>query len=698
MALPTTTNSNPFQYPGNTLLVKLGGQNRYGILIKASTADNYLFYISTDTGATWTLKQTIVRTNLVDIGALHWDNGNFITWAYRTNESSQDRLYFRRIDLVNNGSTGECLVASPANGGTPGSYHTALDVRAIGVNPSTIYIVVAAGTQIGGQQGVTLYGAINDQFGNLTANNDIIKGTRQWLFTASAGRCGVSLDFQHDGGGSLSSNANLWVAYGRASLYLTKLQWTGAGWTGTTATTLIAASTGNRDYTAGRWTGQVFEMLYPDPVTTDRVVLLERDSANSVTSTRPQCPAHPTGVIRQAMFAYTPNYAPGDVRVFAVGTSTAVIYYIDWVRATNTWTSWTTTGIAAVIGTNADNWGVKPSSYQDARHMVYAATGTTPFTLSVTAQTLSYSPNIPTWVQPPTPQSGSAWDVAVILPLDWSFSDQDPGDTQSAFAVSKQVGVAALSYWRASDSTWQAGEVQNTSGSTILNVPAATMAATDAATTFKVKVWDSASLASQYSAGIIVIPSTPVNPTITAPTAAQVLTTGSVTFTWTVSEETAYRVTLTTNPGGVLSFDSGWITGSALTYTPNFVLVNGSGWTGTVQTKNNEGLASSVVSVNFTVSYTPPATPTLVCTPISASGYIQVAITNPTPSGGQPVVSSQELWRRVGTDDTTQVRLVTGLASNVTYNDWRAAAVTSYQYRTQVFGVNGTATFSAWTT
>jgi hypothetical protein len=694
----TTTNTNPLQYPGTTLLVKLGGRNRYVALVKGSTADNYLFYVSTDTGASWSLNQTIVRTNVTDVGALHWDNGDFVTWAYRTNESSQDRLYVRRLGMVAGTSTTECLVANPGNGGVAGTYHTAVDVRAVSINSTTIYIVVAAGTQIGGNQGATLYGAVNDQFGNVTANNGILKGTRQWMFTAASGRCGVSLDFQHDGGGSLSSTPHLWVLFGRASLYLAKLQWTGAGWTGPSGTTQIAASTGNRDYTVGRYTGQVFNIVYPDPAATDRVVFIERDAANTTTTIRPQCPAHPTGVIRQATLAYTPNYSPGDVRVFAVGTSTAVVYYVDWVRATNTWTSWTTTGIAAVIGTNADNWSVKPSSSGDARDMVYTATGTTPFTLSVTAQTLTYAPNIPTWVTPTTPASGSAWDVATILPLDWAFTDNDPGDTQSAFAVSKQIGAGALTFWRASDSTWQVAEVQNTSGTTALNVPAATMLAADAATTFKVKVWDSSSTASQYSAGVTVIPSTPVNPSITAPTAAQVLTTNSVTMTWTAAEQTQFRVQLFVTAGAQV-YDSGWINdGSSRSYLVPYVLLNSTNWTLHLQTANNEGLASVDQTRQFTISYIPPMTPTTLATPLALTGIMQVVITNPTPGGGAPAVASQDLYRRVtGSGDPTGVRVAASLANNATYQDWQAVGGVSYDYRSVVTGVNGTTSSGVFT-
>jgi hypothetical protein len=312
-----------------------------------------------------------------------------------------------------------------------------------------------------------------------------------------------------------------------------------------------------------------------------------------------------------------------------------------------------------------------------------------------TAQLLTYAPTAPTWV---TPANGAAADVAVALPLDWVFNDPNPGDTQSAYAVRRQIGAGALNYWRASDSTWQVAEVQNTSATTALSLPGGWGADVDANHSYAVKTWDSGSLASPYSDAVVVVPSAVVTPTITAPTAAQVIATNQVTITWTVSAQTAYRVRLVQTSGaGSLNYDSGWITGTDLTFIPPSILPTATGYTITLNTRNSEGLSSGDVTRAFTVTYLPPMTPTLVCTAVPASGWIAVVITNPAPTGGAPALASQDLYRRVVGDTSNGVLLSSGLSSGATYNDWQAASGVAYEYRVQASGVNGTSIFSAWT-
>ena len=171
-------------------------------------------------------------------------------------------------------------------------------------------------------------------------------------------------------------------------------------------------------------------------------------------------------------------------------------------------------------------------------------------------------------------RSGDAADVSSTLVLDWNFVDSDPSDTQSAYAVSRQIGAGSLTYWRASDSTWQATEQKNTSATTGLSLATSWASASDAAHTFKVKVWDTPDAASGYSSGFIVIPSARVNPSFVAPTADQVITISSIFIDWTASEQTAFKVTLESNPGAVIMYNSGWVNSTTTEFTPPFTLVD----------------------------------------------------------------------------------------------------------------------------
>lgn len=883
--IATTTNSTPFQYPSQTLMDRDPVTGYLYCLVKASTADTYVLYRSTDNGTSWGLWLSTTRTNVQEIGSIFITNNQILMWAYRTNESSQDRIYFRRSDLtLTPGWEGEVQLGVPGNGGSGGAVHQGVDLTAV-VTTSATYVAVAVGTVLTTVQGVTFYGVSIPAGSGPSYNNSIFTGSRQWLDTGT-GRVTPSCDLEHTGDGKSAPTPHLWVAFGRSKLQMVKLSWNGAGWAGPASAVTISSSVGTLDSVPARWDGTRFVMAVPSAST---VVVYERDRSNSSTTTR-TTPTHTTGVVRNCVANY--NSTSGDIRVYAIGTSTDVLYYVDYSRAGAAWGSWTQVLATAVLGAAAGNYGVRRSTYGDSRHDPYTAHSGAPNTLTHTPQSVAFAPNTPTWV---SPQGGSAQDVGQALLLDWAFTDPDPADAQTAYAVSRQIGAGSLNYWRASDSTWQVAEVQNTSGSTALTLASGWASGSDANYTFKVKVWDGASTASGYSSGLVVVPSVKVNPTISSPAVAAVLTTSTVPVTWTVSEETAYQLTLTPanvldsfsrsatdtwssadtgqaytlsgtaanfdiasgvgtiQPGatssdriavvtadtgadrtveatakwaalpatgalrvGVLaryvdasnfylgeisiattgvvtvqatknvagsktvlatfthatayvggvnwrircdvtgtrirvkawrasdsepdyqvdttdtaitsgtlagvfarnetavtthvasidtfsavnmpaSYDSGWVSSTALTATPPTVLGNNTAWNVSLRTRNLEGLASEWATNGFTVVFVAPATPTLVASPNTAGGYISVAITNPTPGGGQPVLASQDLYRRVVGGTDSGVRVAAGLSSGATYADWRAVSGIAYEYRCLALGVNGTTTFSAWT-
>jgi len=656
--IATTTNTNPFLYPGNSLLWRDLFDGFLWCMVKSSTADTYSVYRSVDNGANWALFSSVVRASIVEIGTgMVKEAGappSFLHWCYRTNESSEDRIYFRRLDLTTGIWSSEVLLSAVANGGTPGAVYTGMDIRMVNRSAPGIFHVVAVGTAIGGSIGVTLFGVF--EYFAFTPSTTFLTGTRQWLPEVGSGRITPSLDTEHPGDAYGAQN-NLWLAFGRTQLHMVKLAWTGDGWSGPPNTVLVRSGLTAQNSMPGRWDGQRFLMAVPNPTAgmTSTVAVFERNRANSATIER-VTPVHPTGVVRNCTLSY--NSVTGDIRVYAIGTSTAVLYYVDFIRATGLWSSWTQVGaLSAVLGTNGENYGVRRSTHGNARYDVYTAHSGN--TTTHTQQSLSFAPNTPTWV---APVNGQPADVALSLLLDWTFTDPDPTDTQKDFAISRQIGAGALAYFRASDSTWQAAEVQNASGTSSRTLAAAWGVHTDAVHTYKVKVWDQANVASAYSDAMAVTPSTPVNPTITAPTPAQVISGDQVTITWTVSEQTAWRVELLTNPGGVVVFDTGWApnslvpgTPSQLTYTVPAILANGSGWTLRLTTRNAEGLAGAPQTVNFTVAYVPPAAPTLVATPQPTLGVIRVVTTNPTPVGTQPAAATNDVLRRAVGDYSTNL-------------------------------------------
>lgn len=686
-----STSASPFEYPGNTR-VDLRNGSRLFCLVPGTTANTYLVYIlDSPYTAPWTLYQTTTRASIVDVGSIYVTpgNDNWLYWVYRTNESSQDRIYVRRLNLFNGGWSPEILVSAVGNGGVAGAVYGGLDVH-LQIYAGQIIMCIAAGITVGAQIGVTLLGVYWNTSGDPWVTQNIVPGNSRWLYTG-AGRIQPSIDIEHNGDGKTSAAPHLWIAFGRQRLQMVKMAWHGGGWSGpVTAQELIPTGMAARDYTTARWDGQAFLIAVPNPTAgaTDTVMLLERNQANTATITR-QTPPHTTGVIRHCGLSY--NAVTRDVRVYAIGTSTTVLYYVDFVRATGTWTSWATVLATAVIGATGEEWGVRRGSSGDAKHDVYTAHAAG--VMNHTNQSLSYAPFTPTWVN----TSGQAADVAAALNLDWNFLDPDPGDSQSAYAISRQIGAGALAYFRASDSTWQPAEVQNTSATSARSLASGWGAGTDLPHTYKVKVWDQTPTASGYSDALVVIASTIVNPAIVTPTPAQVLTGDSVSLTWTAAEETAYRVTLSITSGAQL-YDSGWIAGSVLAFTVPYTLLNGGAYTVTLQTMNNEGLPSAVQTRNVTVAFLAPDTPTNVNTAVPASGWIAVVITNPGPTAGRPVVAANDVYRRPVGDTSDGVRVGAVIANGGTYNDWQAVDGVPYEYRILASGVNGTSQFGAWTT
>ena len=641
VAITTTATTDPVDYPGQSYLDR-DPVTGYLWMVVIKPSNIFELYRSIDDGVNWTMAISLTRASVQEISSIVIDNSGMLNWAYRTNESSQDRIYYRRINL----SAGtlawdaEVLTGNPANGGVAGAVHTGIDIQSVG-NLNSRYVCIAVGTVLGTSIGVTLYGVISSpSTAAAVYNNGILKGTRQWLNTAPTGRVTPSLEIEHTGNPKVSTNGALWVTWGRTTVVRVRIPFVGGGWQGpSTAQTVVGGITA-QDFIAARWNGTYHNTAIPNPVSTSTVRVYRRNQANTETTTITS-PTHPTGIVRNCSLSH--NHSTGDLRIYAIGTSTTVLYYVDWVQATNTWTSWNQVSATAVIGATGQNYGIRRGSTGNSKFDIYFASGSTPFTINHLQQSLSFAPNAPTWAAMAY-NHGSAADVNAALTLDWIFSDIVPTDVQSAYALSRQIGTGALQYWRASDSTWQSTEIKNLTSTTQLTLGSGWAAASDAAYTFAVKVWDSTDIPSLYSAPFTLIPSSKVNPTITSPTEAQVINGTVLTTTWTASEQTAFRVELQIFTSIVE--DTGWVSSTDLQYTLTSQLADGFSYSLFITTKNNEGLSSNRVQVNFSVDYTEPPVGSYIITPLPSSGVMQIVITNPTPVGAQPNLTSYDIYRR----------------------------------------------------
>ncbi len=656
----TTTQADPLAMPSNAPIGRDASNGNLFVIVRTG-ASTLTVYRSTDSGGSWASYAAFTHTNLGSVA--EWssfivDKNGWAHLAYRVSDTSSDTIWYRRVSTSAASPTwsgGLQLSETDGNGGSPGSVWQGVDMAVVR-NPDASYSIAVVGCRTQSsypRYGIQIMGVTITPGGAVSRKNGLVAGTREyWIHGVTPGRFGVSCETEHNGTGDTSANVpNLWVSWGRIDIAMVKLIWSQStlGWTGPSTGVFLKLSAAAQDDRPARWDGVRWITASIDPNDLTEVEVRERNQANTKTTLLPAPPAHPAGNVRNIALSY--DYTTKNLRVFATGTSTTHLYFVDYVRQTATWGAWAQVSPTAVLGTGGVEFGVRHGgTFGNARHDVVTAHAGSPNTVAHTGQTGSSTPNTPQWVTSTQPYThGGAADVGAALTLDWSFSDPDPGDTQSSWALSRQIGAGTVQYWRSSDSTWQATEQQNAGSSTQVTFAAGWAAGTDAAYTWKVRVWDSANTPSaDYSNGLTLIPSTKVDPAITSPTPGGVVNTERVTVTWTATEQTQRRVRLLTS-GGTQRHDSGFQADTTKTYTVPYTLDNGTAWQVEVTTKNNEGLTSNADTHSFTVSYAPPPPPTPTFTVNAAKGWITVAAAAAAPVGAQPAITSLALYRRIRT-------------------------------------------------
>lgn len=624
MATVTTTSvTDPLIWPNNTLIDYSSFDGYWYVMVRASTANTFEVW-RTNTGISWSLYVSLVRANVAEIGSIFISPMGFISWCYRTNESSEDRIYYRRLSLSNATWSAEVWLTATANGGVAGTVWGGLDVVTVDYGPSNSYqagMVAAAQNNNGG---IWVLGFNTLPGGAPQKNDNVMAGPRQFLpAVTTTGHHSPSIDVEHAGNGKTSGTPNLWVCYGRNGLFMNKLAWNGHGWINPAGKVDIVTGITARDYAPGRWDGTRFVMVRFTGGST--VTMHERNKSNTLTTTR-TTPAHTAGVVRQATIGY--NSTNGNPRIFAVGTSNNDLYYIDYDRGAGTWSSWTLFSATDITGANVNNFSVRAGSFGTSK--IDVLTAHTGVDIVHTAMSLPFTPLTPTWEFTQVPYvDGSAADVNAALLLDWKFNDPDASDTQGSYAVRRQIGAGAFAYWRASDSTWQAAEVQNTSATTQLTLASGWGSNADANHSYAVKTWDASGLASPYSAALVLVPSVKVNPTIDIPVDLSTWPTDHVTITWTVAEQTAYRAVLCFFGVPLEGTDTGKVVSTATTHSFARLMENNFQFSVRLWTWNNEGLQSTMDENSFLVQFVPPRTPTITVSPDPVRGYNTIKVTNP---------------------------------------------------------------------
>ncbi len=521
----------------------------------------------------------------------------------------------------------------------------------------------------------------------ITSADAITVGTKTTMASGVAISVG-GIDFHHtstDEKAIQSSTPHLYMVWTDDSkrVVFGKFTYSGGVWTASTARSIYTGASAPTVQMVFDGTRVVITAM--DGTT---VKLFERDAADTTTTTRTDGGTTLTGL--------STTY-DADQNVWYIGSASTDLKGLKFIRSTLAWATIET------LDTDAPDLGVTTRRY--AGNTVPIAFGTTTSSrVRYDTSTNNVAPSSPTWVN--TDNVGA--DVGAALVLDWNFVDGNPADTQTAYTLRRQIGAGSYAYWKAGTSTWDAAVQKITSATSAVTLASGWGADGDANHKFAVLVYDNLDTVSPYSAELTVTPSVPSVPVITTPADAGTVASASLTAVWTCTSQATYRVELLNSAGTVTLWDSGTLTSTSVRdQLIAYSLINGTAYKVRVTTTNAEGLTATPDTNSFTVTYTLPATPTVTVTPNNTTGVITVASAHPTPGGGQPTVTSAEVWVRCTTARNypdlerpvggAGIRVAAGLTPGASWIDRACSSGIAYEYLVRGWADNGTFADSAWT-
>jgi hypothetical protein len=673
--ISTNTNLVPLHRGFGTL-----SDGTWILAVLDSSTQEIEFFYSDDSGDSWSNCATTVqaknRTRQEFSASMAVDNDDNIWLVAADDDSGSDEVFLHRLTFDTDDVTVE---KSQATGFT--SFASFNPATAIGtpVKVSSDYYVP---TVIASSSNVCYF-----TIWKVTSADVVTRHmSDQLLFGATTGTVDIELHHNGDGKTVADSTPHWYIGY---QGYFRKVRWTsGTSWSFGTQRLLTSRGTGVSDIRF--YDGDAY-CLFTDS-TNAYLKCWKRDSADTTTTdVGSNDTTVPTGW-DSATERFLIIDSDGNMFVFDQGRSTDEGWSVREGRGYDDWDSWVN-GAITVAHAKIGVYGYYGDTNINYTPIIYEEDTTGYLVLDQTTLSYNQAPTAPTWVN----STGAVEDVAETLTLDWNFNDAD-GDAQSDYTLRKREGAGSYEYWNGT--SWQASEDASTkiaSSGTSKTLAASWGADGDDDHYYAVKTWDPDDEVSPWSSELRVIPSAQDNPAITAPTG----TVGATdTGEWTVTTQTAYRVVVsdtsstTDMDAGTLDYDSGWVVDTIGEAELEFPTTGVTRYF-RVQTKNDEGLLSDIDQETLTVSYTPPSTPTLVCTEDSpVDGVIRVVITNPGLGAAE---SYNDLYRREGDDSSTEVRIASGIAIDGTYDDYLPTSGIIYKYKAKCFATNGTTVDSAWT-
>lgn len=271
-----------------------------------------------------------------------------------------------------------------------------------------------------------------------------------------------------------------------------------------------------------------------------------------------------------------------------------------------------------------------------------------------------------------SPSGGAPKDRASVIRLSWQHNDAN-NDPQAKFDLQWRLQgaqtwntvtqVTTNQYWDAPANTFPRGTIE-----------------------WQVRTYDQAGLSSPYSnIQTFFAGDKPANPIITDPASGAIVPVANPVVQWSSVGQTGYHVKLLDINNNLLWEVQENSTNKAQTVLYN--LQNNTDYKIQVAIKNADNLWSDFVTSNIHVSYTPPAVPIVSTT--KGEGIITITIDNPTPTGTQPNVSYNEVYRRKQ-GESTWTRIATNIPADASFVDYTPASGQVYEYFVRAWGTNGT--------
>jgi hypothetical protein len=524
---------------------------------------------------------------------------------------------------------------------------------------------------------------------------------------AGSGNYFPSIDFQHTGDGKTVASAtpHLFVGWNARTtgtgkgVRFRKGFYSGGAWAWNpereldNTLTVSAASVGDWQQTLFDGTRVVIVGWLSLAGGDGRLVMLERDAADTTTTSRTLVTTTAPNTGNANVLAYGQASHDGAGNMIFVGVDTTgttgsrKLNVRKWTRSGATLGAITTLDASASATPMVKVRRNPAGGYIGA---LYTEGTTSPYVVTfIVAMSLNVAPNAPTGLSPTANEPVNRNNPQTLR---WAFSDPDVGDSQSAYQI--QMRDSGTTPW-----------TTNLSGTTPnqFHLLAAGAITTNGTKEWQVRTADSDGVWGAWSSSSFFVAATPATPpTLITPTNNATIPGAIIDASWSLPGQTSYELRIVADAAGTpdtstVLFTTGVVTSTAKSLSvalDSEVFTNGRVVHVQVRGQDASTLFTSFASNKVTMSYTPPAAPTVTTQVGVVRGAVVVSWLDPVPAGSQPAVSTHNVWRRVKGDTGSGKRKAVNRAIN--WTDYEVVSGVEYEYRIETVGVNRTSTFSQW--